>query len=172
MTRNNHQVLWWHIVWGMKSLCTLTNGDTFSSNWSWTYPWWWRMESQLRMLLITGIFSNVFPLILPLWLWYVLGSIFVLIWNWLGNDWVSRAAAVQEQMHYHVFHYSGLSCCSSFRRRFRCSWCFSALTNMSFLNPQPLLFTVNAQPFLFNILYWLCQRLWIWVSVGRTVLSF
>lgn len=101
-----------------------------------------RLESQPGVLLITGIFSSVLPLILPLWLWYVLGSIFVLIWNWLGNDWVSRAAAVLEQMHYHVFHYSCLSCCCSFRRHFQWSWCFSVLTNMLFLNPQPLLFNL------------------------------
>lgn len=92
-----------------------------------------RMKSQLVMLLLIGIFSSVWPLMLRLWLWYALESIFVPIWNWLGNDWVSRAAAVQEQMHYHVFHYLGLSCCSTFRWHF---WCIIVGVSQSLMRKR------------------------------------
>lgn len=61
------------------------------------------MKSQTMMLIIKRIFFRVWPQMLPIWLWHVLASIFVLIRNRWGNDRVSRAAAVQKQTHYHVF---------------------------------------------------------------------
>lgn len=50
--------------------------------------------------------------------------------------------------------------------------CWLAYFQLLFLNPQPLLFPVNAQLFVFNILYLLCQLLWTQVFVGSTILYF
>lgn len=63
------------------------------------------MKTQLVMLVIKGISFGVWPQVLLSWLWYVLGSwvYFYSDMELTGSGWVSHAAAVQEQMHYHVF---------------------------------------------------------------------
>lgn len=196
MNRNNHQVLWWHIIWNIKSFCIVIKWDTvsFSSNRCCTYPWrWWSHPHEWKTSpwsFSPKGFSLVCDRFCFLYGYSVSLGLFL---YWCGTDWGT--------IEFHVLLQSRSRCTitvsiiwasaaappsdgiwaatpSQFERHklpeeeaADVFLCWLTYFQLLFLRPRLLLPAVNALFSLFRWLYLSWQLLWIWLYVGSTILS-